>query len=242
MKALFIVTSAIRSGNGSHEERLFQTLHTIDSIRSRFSQAEVWLCDSSVNSIYELPKHLLILLKGIRIIDFSNHFRISEILSQVKTFDLPTREDARLFFENGLIKNLTESYVFNQILDKVDRNNYDRVFKLSGRYFLTEEFNVNVHDVYGKMVMTPKIKSWEPNLLGTDFHRECICWSCCTSKLDTLAQSFHLIEEYIIRHSNTYRLADIEHGLNKYVPEKDIYTVEVMGVAGRTNNEYQKFI
>jgi hypothetical protein len=43
MKSLFIIPSAIMSGNGKPEERFLQTLYTIDSIKCRLPDADIFL-------------------------------------------------------------------------------------------------------------------------------------------------------------------------------------------------------
>lgn len=235
MKILFIIPSAIMLGNGDPQERFLQTLHTIDSIKSRVLDADIWLCESSTEPLKEWMKPFL---KSVKIINFSNDTRVHQIKDQVKVFKMPVTKDIRPFYENGAIKNLTESYVINQALSLVNPSDYTRIFKISGRYFLTDIFDLKSHNVYGKMVLKPKKNSKIGKThAGGDYYRYCISWNFCTSIFEDMRQSFINIEKYVINQYDSGRLGDIEHGLDLFISQNLIHEIYENGIIGRVNNK-----
>jgi len=234
MKSLFLITSAIMSGDGNPEERLIQTLHTIDSINCRFDNVEIWLIDSSTQSLD--PYYLPLIDKSVKILDLSGDERIHQIKKEVKEFNLPVTQNFREFYELGCVKNLTESYVINQCFLKIDPSKYDRIYKISGRYFLTDKFKIDENNTPGKMVLKPKMKSkLGKKYISSDYYRYCITWNFCTSIFEEIKESFQLIETYLKDQADSDLLGDIEHGLDLFIPERLIHEINRTGVVGRVN-------
>lgn len=234
MKVLFIITSAIISAKSNekseHEERFLQTLHTIDSIKSRIPTADIWLCDSSSKQI---PTYMKTMLGEVKIIEFYQDKKIHEIIEKANSGWL---KESNL--KLGQIKNMTETYVLNKTFQLIDQKDYDRIFKISGRYFLTNKFNIKQHSDYGKISLKEEEDSviMEHNL-GIKKARKCVLWSCCTSILDEIKKSFLDIEEYIHKGYKDHFLADIEHGFTQFIDDSLIYEIDKTGVVGRVDGE-----
>jgi hypothetical protein len=232
-KYLFIVTSAIMAGNGKPDERFIQTLYTIDSIRLRVPNVDIWLCESSTRELLPYMKELL----DVKILDFSRDTRVHEIVEYVKFVKLPVLDNVRDFYELSLIKNLTESYVINRTLEQIDSSVYSRIFKISGRYFLTNRFNLKDHLVKNKIVLKPRIESLlGANYIKSNHFRYCVTWDFCTSIFKEMQESFQQIEEYIKSQSSLTRLGDIEHGLSLFIPDEFVHEIEKTGIVGMINN------
>jgi len=237
MKALFIVTSAILAGPSKdiHQERFLQTLHTIDSIKSRFKNVEIWLCECSLKP---LPEYMINFLKGVRVIDFSSDPRVIQIQKEVNHLFMDNPE-----YKLGQIKNRTEIHVLQLTLDMIDPKKYDRVFKISGRYFLSELFDINKHVKSKTLTLRKKMQSKLylsfPNLIDSEFRRGCILWSFCPSILGQVKSLLMEIESWILKESNCNRIADIEHGLVKCLDEEKIRVINISktGAVGRVGGK-----
>lgn len=232
-KHLFIITSAIKSGQ-NEKERFLQTLHTIDSIKLRVKNCDIWLCDSSLSS---LDPYMTDLLTSVNYVDFSQDNRVKEIRDEVKKFKLPCTENVRPFYELGALKNLTESYMINKVFSEIKKEEYKRIFKISGRYFLTDRFNLESHLIEGKFILKEKVKSPLGKIFTkSDYSRFSITWDFCTSIFEPMKYHFLEIENYIKNQLNSGLLADIEHGLELCIPSEFIHESKIYGVIGIVNN------
>jgi len=241
MKNLIIVTSAILIKGQNEQERLMQTLHTIDSIKCRIPNSEIWLCDSSLTSLIKYlngigvgsNSFMDLYFNDIKIIDFSQNERVHDIFRKSKQFT-PHGKDAASIdkFRLGFVKNLTESYVLNSVLNKEEVASYDRVFKISGRYFLTNEFNIEDHLIKGKITLKKRFKSPLPE---SNYGRACTLWSFCTNILNEIQNSFKEVEEQIKDKTSKNILCDIESGLSDFLSEDIIHEIKRSGVVGRVS-------
>lgn len=232
-KYLFIVPSAIMTGNGNSEERFLQTLHTIDSIKSRISNIDIWLCDSSTIELEPYMKNLL----DVNFLDFSKDDKIHKIKKDVKRFKNFLNDESRPIYELGVLKNLTESYVINQVLGQIDPLEYSRIFKISGRYFLTNDFKLDDHLQDGKMILKYRKESKLSKWTNSSHYRHCITWDFCTSIFKEIQNSFQQIEDYIKHQAESGGLGDIEHGLSLFIPDELVHEIKKSGVVGRVNGE-----
>jgi hypothetical protein len=223
------------SGEGSTEERFLQTLHTIDSIRSRINNSEIWLCDSSSK---KLEPYMIDMLEMVNFLDFSNNQRVLDIRNEVEKFHIPSTDEHKPFYRLGLLKNLTEIHIINQVLKKIEVGNYERIFKISGRYFLTKPFDLNSHNIFGKITLLPVKESLlGEKYVGSNYYRHCMTWNFCTSIYSEIKESFDKIENYLIKQTQFGLLGDIEHGLHLHIPTNLIHEISKYGVVGRVNNE-----
>lgn len=110
----------------THEQRFFQTLKTIASLRHRVENSYIILCDNS--PLTEEQKYILTYLvdKIILLHDDEPLYREIE----------PTR------YNEGL-KSRGEAYQMLNIIEFIKDKEYDLFFKISGRYFLNNDFNLN---------------------------------------------------------------------------------------------------
>jgi len=233
MKALVIITSAIMVDGHDVDLRLMQTLHTIDSIKLRIPNSEIWLCDSSTKP---LPNYMLNSLTGVKLIPFYNDNKIHSIKDYSNNCNLPAEENIIEFYRLGLLKNLTEIYVLNTIFSKIDPSKYDRIFKISGRYFLTDDFNLEKHNNYGKINLTKLRKSRLEKFTESKYFRTCVTYNFCTSLFNEIKESFLNIEKYIQNKSKNNGLADIEHGLALFIPDDIIHQIDLIGICGKVNS------
>ena len=231
MKSLFIIPCAIMIGDDQnvHFERYFQLMHTVESISSRFIDFEIKILELSGKPVY--PSMIEILQQRAIIISFEGDIDIIKIREDAKTVDLPVSKSARPSYELGYIKNATESKIIYRTLSQLSKNDYDRVYKITGRYFFSDWFFKNNHIVKGKITLKKRNKcAHGKKLTGTDYLRHCMYWGFCTSILDEVTQVFLDIHNYIVDMPNQRKIGTIENGLDLFVRENIINTVETTGV------------
>jgi len=141
---IFLVSSAIETSRGifSHEERMEQTLKTFESIKKKVPNSAIVTYESGVTLSDKnrdiLNKHAnLVCLQSVKeIMDFSKH-------------NMNSRAEA-----------LSTYVILNSIQNQLPKD-VKRIFKLSGRYVLQDEFDINAYDNIGdKFVFVKRKKTW----------------------------------------------------------------------------------
>ena len=220
-KNITIITSALAPVTGvfSPEERAEQTKVGIKSVREKIP-GEIILVDVSLFPIPEIKK---------------------EIASLVDVFlDASKDENVVNLSRNGTrFQSRSEILLFNRALDfikkKYNLEEYDRIFKLSGRCNITKEFDIKEYDdsTKDKYVFKKSVTSWispEMRLYETRL------WSMSVSKL----------EDYLSRFPNFFRALDgtfdLEHTYYKFLDKKDVVEFDNIWVEGKVapNGRYQK--
>jgi hypothetical protein len=129
---LFIVTSTIVTNHGmiSSQDRFLQTIETIESIRKNDKNSKIFLIDNS-----EIPEE------------------IKKILSdKVDMFMGIGQRNATKIFNINQMKGAGELYMLLVAIDFLMSNNlkFKRIFKLSGRYKLSDNFDMRFYDDLGE--------------------------------------------------------------------------------------------
>ena len=123
---VFVISSTINANIGyvNHRDRFRETLETIESIRRYSKDSLILLID---NSTLRLESNLESIIQ--RTADFYLY--------------IGDRKPAIEFNKNG-VRSAGEAYLFLVALDFIEKNIEDvhRVFKISGRYKLTKEFDI----------------------------------------------------------------------------------------------------
>lgn len=135
-----------------------------------------------------------------------------------------------------IIKSLTEVTCFTKVLEDLCVNQklslFDRVFKISGRYTLNDNFDYKKHDT-SKIVISYRLRSqFSIVVTGVRFQYMSRLWSwpVCLSELilDSYKSGFNYLQERI----NRDWYSDIEHMLYKKLPEHLILSIHPLGVQG----------
>jgi len=109
--------SAIRSIY-THQQRFEQTLETIESIRKHLPDTDIILAECSPDSEYmkELEKRVDIFINT-----YPNNL-----------------------IRNGFNKSVCEAQLMLYVFDRIDFSQYQNIFKMTGRYKLTDKFDRSV--------------------------------------------------------------------------------------------------
>jgi hypothetical protein len=224
IKHCFVVTSAVNSKFGiySAEERLAQTVITLQNIRFRVPDAKIIVMECAGTPLTDSQSQTLESNCDL-LLDFSNDADVKAIY-QSDNWDV--------------VKNSTEIMCFGRALhmckDDGDFDGYDRIHKMSGRYILNDDFNLDVYKQYpDKIIIGPKHSSQFPfQVTGIELQYMARLWSWPASQLHTVIQVYEDSLSYIGQRVSQGGYADIEHVLYKFLPVDLVQEIPVVGVEG----------
>lgn len=173
MKNIFIITSSLIPSIGvfSPDERLKQTLETVDSIRKKSPDSFILLSDVSIQTLTD---------------------KYSELVSKVDLFLNLNQVDFLLHFTKNGMKSQGECAMMHVVLDYLQQNSQllegvERIFKITGRLQLDDGFDIKEYEgLNGKYVFKKRIPTWmnEP-VHGATHVFDTRLWSMCTSLVET---------------------------------------------------------
>jgi len=221
------ITSAINAKFSIYkpEERLQQTLETIASVRKRIPNAVICLTDCGIPGLTD--EQVQLLTKDVdHFIDFSLDDNVKWIHDNIQVQDI--------------VKNLTEMSVvrsfFHYALEENWFDGCDRIFKVSGRYTLTDKFNTKDYenDIVGDKYVVSKrmLSQFAHGITGVDQQYMLRVYSFGGNRI----REFILLLEDMIAHMqdrvNAGGYIDIEHLWYKFLPRDAIVEFDRTGVKG----------
>jgi hypothetical protein len=211
-----IITSAIGGLMGvvPIEDRYHQTLAGIESVRKKLPDSIIILNDVSVLNV--------------------DHYR-NVIKSKVDIFMDSCLDTDAMFLSQNQRKSQSELVIFKSSLEYV-ANNFDlskvnRIFKLTGRSSISEEFDIDSYDdtTKNKYVFKKSVQSY----LSSDMRLyETRFWSMDVSLISDYLQKW----PYFFQNCNNF---DIEHSYYQFLNRNDVIEFEniwVEGVSSRLGN------
>lgn len=233
---LFIITSAINTKFGSYDpdQRLLQTYDTFKTIKERVPDAKIIVFESSG---YKMEPEKIKLL-GERtdcIIDMSGDPNIQKFYNGTDNWDI--------------VKNMCEIMCFGSGLQMLEDNTEylkecDVVHKLSGRYVLTDDFNLDYYEQYpDKIIYHEKMESqFDPKFVGIPYQYPSMLYSWDISKLPVIKEFYKQAMVELSSRLSQGKYADIEHLMYSLIPEEHVHQVPMIGVMGRLGqNRVQVF-
>lgn len=220
----FVVTSAVNSKFGVYppEERLEQTINTLQSIKVRIPDAKIIVMECAGTALTEDQSDVLEQNCDL-LLDFSQDPDVLAIY-QSDNWDV--------------VKNSTEIMCFARALrmcqNDGDFAGLDRIHKMSGRYILNDDFDPGVYDEYAdKIVIGPKHQSQFPyQVTGIELQYMARLWSWPSSQTELIIQVYNDSLSYIGQRVSQGGYADIEHVLYKFLPHDNIKELSLLGVEG----------
>ena len=224
IKHCFIVTSAVNSKFGVYtpEERLAQTVITLQNIRFRIPDAKIIVMECAGTPITDDQSNVLEQNCDL-LLDFSRDLDVHAIY-QSDNWDV--------------VKNSTEIMCFARTLTMCQQDGdfvgYDRIHKMSGRYVLNDEFDTSVYEKFkDRIVIGPKHRSQFPfEVTGIELQYMARLWSWPISQLDQVIEVYNNSLAYIGERVSRGGYADIEHVLYKFLPQDLVQELPVLGVEG----------
>jgi hypothetical protein len=206
MVILFIVTSAINNDS----IRLQETRETIESIHRRVPSASIWLLESSLDNQHF--RHPRVFVKH-----FGGHAFVKEAHDKGK--------------EIGYLKSAIEMYTTQTILPSIPTL-FSHVFKLSGRYTLTDDFNLLEHPA-NKATFVERQTGFKEDYVGTTSMLMTRLYSFCHNIIPQMTEALGKMREFHEAQWGSGKVFDIEHGYYKFLPSDILHKVGKIGVRGR---------
>lgn len=237
MKTLFLISSALRTKHGcfSYEQRLEQTLDTIKSISVKIPDAIININESSAEGSLtseEFDKLKNAGANGIH--DYSQDAQVQQIYKMTQNWDV--------------VKNYTEMLITaKSLLPKRQWDDFktvgyythiERVFKLSGRYQLSDKFdinNFNKEELKDKYIFANRRISQFPTNITGGLSNQLMSrlWSWPMNKTKLVHNRYELMLEDFVTLVNKGMYADIEHLLLKYFDGPNLVELSSIGVTGK---------
>lgn len=220
----FIVTSAVNSKFGvySPAARMQQTLTTLQNVRSKVPGCKIIVMECAGEALTDAQSDLIEEHCDL-LLDFSRDPDVQAIY-QSDNWDV--------------VKNSTEIMCFGRALrmcqDDGDFNNVDRIHKMSGRYILNNEFNLDVYEEHlDRIIIGPKYRSQFPlQVTGIELQYMARLWSWPANQTERIIQVYNDSLTYIGQRVSQGGYADIEHVLYKFLPSELVTELPVLGVEG----------
>ncbi len=226
-KFAFMVTSAINTKFGTFESdtRLQQTVETIDSIKKYVPDAKIFLLEMSAIPLTDDQRTKLVPMVD-NMLDFTSDPAVIDLFHSTDNWDV--------------VKNVTEVMCFLQALDKLKNSNafdrIDRVFKLSGRYHLDDNFNIEYYKNYSVKSHVVVKRSFESqfafNLTRVKRQFMSRLWSWPTELLDEIIEVYRQGLVYMQERILDSGYVDIEHVLYKFLDHEKVIEKDFVGVQG----------
>lgn len=227
IRHLFVVTSAINSRFGIYkpQERLTQTLATVDSIRQRIPDAGIVIMECTgvsptADQENTLRSHCDYYL------DYTKDPAVQALYASTDNWDV--------------VKNGTEIMVFGRALQVLAQNNiidsYDRVHKMSGRYLLNDSFDLDMYtydSIRDQIIIGHSYPSQFPYHV-TLVQRQYMArlWSWPATLHAEIIKVYQDSFDYFKQRVDNGGYVDIEHVLYKFLDRKHLAEVEELGVEG----------
>lgn len=229
----FIITSAINSeyNESNADERFDETLATMRSIYKKCSEAKIVILDGSLKEFSEKQLEILTKFVSEKTI-YLWSFYDDEVLKHI-------HEKSNGNIQQ--IKSPSELYLLHSFFTRDSFIQYDdRIFKLSGRYCLSDDFNLdNFTDDIVFLDKQPAVQYYDRNtgqnvdrLTEWQYKTRLYCFGGKHKQYmtDKYKEAFDIIiQEYI-----NGRFTDIEHALYHVLGETNIRTISPIGVIGRS--------
>jgi hypothetical protein len=234
MKNIVLLTSAVYTNYGIYDpkQRIQQTLETAKSAKKYIPGAVIVLVDNSKvdvqNDTSAEFEELIDLVDYY--VDNSDDADIQYFHNNVQNYDIGKNAMEAL----GLMKALT--YINSDADMMKEISDADRIFKLSGRYQVTDKFNITKFDnanTKDKYVFKKAQPSWiNPADTGVNTLLQTRLWSFTPSLLADTVDMYNKIIETMIGLFNQNKYIDNEHAMAKFIPKDKLVELETVGLQG----------
>ena len=234
MKNIVLLTSAVYTNYGIYnpQERIKQTLDTAKSAKKYIPGAVIILVDNSKvdvqNDNSDEFNELIDLVDYY--IDNSDDTDIQYFHNNVQNYDIGKNAMEAM----GMMKALT--YINGDEDMKKVIADADRIFKLSGRYQVTDKFDIAKFDnaeTKDKYVFKKAQPSWiNPQDTGVTTLLQTRLWSFTPSLFLTTIDLYKNIIETMVSLFNQNKYIDNEHAMSKFIPKDQLVELETVGLQG----------
>lgn len=234
MKNTVLVTSAVYTNYGIYDtkQRIQQTLDTVNSARKYIPDCTVILIDNSTTAIAQDDSvELNELFDSVDYyIDNSDDKDIQHFHNNIVNYDIGKNSMECI----GMYKALAYMSTNLEIMDIITSSS--RIFKLSGRYQITDKFDIAKFDnetTADKYVFKRAQPSWIPTAdIGVTTLLQTRLWSFTPSLFTDTIELFQNIINNMFATFNQQKYIDVEHSMAKFIPADKLVEIDTVGLIG----------
>jgi hypothetical protein len=234
MKNIVLLTSAVYTNYGIYnpQDRIKQTLETAKSAKKYIPGAVIILVDNSKTDVQnDTSAEFEELIDTVDYyIDNSDDADIKYFHANVTNYDIGKNAMEAL----GLMKALTFIAGDDTLKDEI--KDADRIFKLSGRYQVTDKFDIakfSNANTKNKYVFKKAQPSWiNPADTGVNTLLQTRLWSFTPAMISNAMQLYKDIIETMVKLFNEGKYIDNEHAMSKFIPRDQLVEIETVGLMG----------
>jgi hypothetical protein len=233
-KNLVLITSAVYTNYGIYnpQQRIQQTLDTVKSAKQYIPNATIMLIDNSTvavqNDNSDEFNELIDLVDYY--IDNSDDTDIQYFHKNVENYDIGKNAMEAL----GIFKALNYISKDSELMKEITTSS--RIFKLSGRYLVTDKFDILQFDnekTQDKYVFKKAQPSWIPSAdTGVDRLLQTRLYSFTPSLFIDTINLFEMLIKNMISTFNQQKYIDVEHSMAKFIPADKLVELETVGLQG----------
>lgn len=232
MKNIFLVTSGLHGANGINgkltvDTRIEQTISTAQSIRQQVPDAEILLLEGGKFAL-DLNLRRKLKMHYCDILDYTSSSFIQFAHNNV---DL-SKQDITV------IKGPCETWMLLETVKLLDAAQQSRIFKISGRYHLNDNFDIKVHQqAQGKYLFKEKLEglSWygpHTGRIHSPWQYSTRLYSFCSTILPAAVNNYSTLLNKFMDIYSRQDYIDLEHLTYLTIDSTQIHTVPVMGLEG----------
>ncbi len=235
MSNVVLVTSAVYTNYGIYDtkQRIQQTLDTVKSARKYIPDCTIILIDNSTTAIAQDDSaELNELIDSVDYyIDNSDDKDIQHFHNNITNYDIGKNSMECI----GMYKALSyiassDIEMMNAIVDST------RIFKLSGRYQVTDKFDITKFDndaTVDKYVFKKAQPSWIAEAdTGVTTLLQTRLWSFTPSLFADTIKLFQSILQNMFDTINLGKYIDVEHSMAKFIPADKLVELDTVGLKG----------
>lgn len=223
-KSVFLVSSALHAKHGVYSltERIDQSIKTFESIQNYANGSDIIVLDGGYKNISQEDQDALK--------KYINAFYSFSDTDQVKVIQESTNWD--------IVKNMIELIMFGSFFAENQSKlmeKYDRIFKLSGRYTLNENFDYERHMKAKDKILIrgPYTSQFTSEITGgvnTQYMSR--LWSFDSALLSQVSESYAAMFVHMLNRLRENGYIDIEHLLQHHLPADKVELLSQIGVQG----------
>ena len=233
-KNVVLITSAVYTNYGIYDanQRIQQTTDTVISARKYIPNATIILIDNSKVEVQQDESNEFNALIDLvdYYVDNSDDKDIQHFHNNVQNYDIGKNAMEVIGMIKALLYITTDPAIMSIITSAT------RIFKLSGRYQVTDKFDITQFDnanTIGKYVFKTAQPAWiSAEETGGTTLLQTRLWSFTPDLLIDTIQLFNNIITNMIATFNAGRYIDVEHSMVKYLPKDKLVEVTSVGLQG----------
>lgn len=227
-KNTFLVTSAINTKFGvfNSQDRLTQTLATVNRIKEKAPGSKIIFLEMAALPL-TAEQSQKITESVDYLIDFTTDGAVQSLYHSTDNWDV--------------VKNVTEVMCFGKALKMLHHDtdqlaDSQRIFKISGRYLLSDDFDIDYYNQYNVQtnIIVSKSRSSQFDISLTQVPRQFMSrlWSWPTSLTNEIIQVYDQGLRFMQSRILQGGYVDIEHLLYKFLDHNKVIERDIIGIHG----------